>query len=202
MPTFITPPGLSGQAELTAANGLTIDSQGRWTYNRFNYSDGAGFGLSLGNPAPTAGGELRLSATNWPIAVIGNTLTAYTDPDSGTTYGPERCRIQVTGQWQVPRSPNSDSFNSIGVIYTGSTHTDLGNRDMYPWLLSYTTTSATYVIQGSAVDGGAQDTFSTHEFYCHLTESVDTDNSNHQFQSNSITRPVWVYTYSKSWQTD
>ena len=202
MPIFITPTGYSGQAELTAANGLTIEDQGRWTYNRFNYSDGAGFGLSLGNPAPTSGGELRLSATNWNIAVIGNTLTSYTDPDTGTTYGPERCRIQVTGQWQVPRGQNSDSFNSIGVIYTASTHTDLGHRDMYPWLLNYTTEPATYVIQGADVAGGAQDTFSTHEFYCRLTEQADTDNSNHQFQSNSVTRPVWTYSYSKSWQID
>jgi hypothetical protein len=202
MPTFITPTGYSGQAELTAANGLTIEDQGRWTYNRFNYSDGAGFGLSLGNPAPASGGELHLSATNWSIAVIGNTLTSYTDPDSGTTYGPARCRIQVTGQWQIPRNQNSDSFNSIGVLYTASTHTDLGNRDMYPWLLNYTTDPATYVIQGADVAGGAQDTFSAHEFYCRLTEQAGTDNSNHQFQSNSVTRPVWIYTYAKSWQID
>jgi len=73
---------------------------------------------------------------------------------------------------------------------------------MNPWLLSYTTVSATYVIQGADVAGGAQDTFSTHEFYCRLTEQADTDNSNHQFQSNSVTRPVWTYSYSKSWQID
>jgi hypothetical protein len=26
-------------------------------------------------------------------------------------------------------------------------------------------------------------------------------NSNREFQSNTVTRPVWAYTYSKSWQT-
>jgi hypothetical protein len=30
---------------------------------------------------------------------------------------------------------------------------------------------------------------------------VSTENSNREFQSNTITRPVWAYSYVKQWQT-
>lgn len=200
MPTFITP--YSGSAELTASTGLTVTDQGLWTFSKNTYNDGATFGLSLTYPKPLTGGNLHLSATDWTIADIGNSLTSYTDPDTGITYPASQCRIEVTGRWQVIRQPNSDSFNSQGVEYSGHTHTDLGNRDMGPvFLLTFNTDYATYVIQGANVSGGAQDTFSGHEFYCRVTESATSDNSNREFQSNSITRPAWVYQYSKSWQT-
>lgn len=208
MPTFITP--YSGSAELTASTGLSVIEQGSWRFSQSGYNDGATFGVSLTGPnrgdpgaptvSPTAG-LLHLRAQNWPIAEIGNELTEYND--GLVTYPASKCRIQVTGQWQVIRQPNSNSFNGVGVIYTGRTETDEGNRDMNPFLLNLTTTPAvTYTIQGSGVDGGAVDTFSNHIFYCRITETATTDNSNHEFQSNSIARPAWVYTYAKSWQTD
>ena len=153
MSTFITP--YSGSAELTAGNGLNIDDQGRWKYSQAGYNDGATFGLSLtwpdhlangeysyGTPSaatkPVSGGELHLSATNWTIAVIGNELTEYTDPNTSITYTPAQCRILITGEWQVIRERNSNSWNSIGVTYDGLTETDLGSRPMNPWLLSFT----------------------------------------------------------------
>jgi hypothetical protein len=79
--------------------------------------------------------------------------------------------------------------------------TDQDGRDMNPYLLSYTSAQVSYVIQGADVDGGAQDTFSDHVFECQATEQASTTNSNGEFQSNSITRPVWEYSYSMSWQT-
>lgn len=213
MPTFITP--YSGQAELTAGNGLTVTSPGRWTYSLQGYNDAATFGLSLGYPSmigpndfyygpqqpnqvpPQSGGTLSLTATNWTIADIGNELTDYTDPETGTTYPASQCRIQVRGQWQIIRQQNSNSFNGQGVGYIGSTQTDLGNRNYWgTWITGF----ATYTIQGADVVGGAIDTFSGHEFYAIMTESATTTNSNKEFQSNTITRPAWVYTYTKSWQ--
>ena len=210
MPTFITP--ITGTAQLTTATGLTVISQGRWLFSQSGYNDSVTWGVSLGGPtqgaprAPTAtvdSGVLHLQAQAWTIAGAGNTLTAYTDPDTGTTYGADRCRILVTGAWRVPRRPNSNSFNSTGVIYTGLTATDEGERSMTPYLLNYETYAPrSYVIQGAAVSGGAQDTFTAHVFYCRCTETATTDNSNREFQSNSTASPVWAYTYSKSWQID
>ena len=214
MPTFITP--YSGSAELTAGNGLEIVDQGKWQYSKQGYNDGATFGLSLTYPTPSgpadfyygppnkvpppqSGGELHLRAVNWPIAEIGNQLTSYNDP----TYGllpASKCRITVTGYWSVIRQQNSNSFNGQGVEYDAATITDLGDRLMNPWIMPYTTPSAVYVIQGADVTGGAQDTFSTHVFFCRATEVATSQNSNKEFQSNTITRPAWVYTYSKSWQ--
>jgi hypothetical protein len=111
------------------------------------------------------------------------------------------CRIVVTGAWSVVRQQNSNSYNSFNITYIGTTVTDLGDRDMSPYLLNYASPQATYVIQGAGVAGGAQDTFSDHMFECRVTESAASTNSNKEFQSNTVTRPVWVYTYSKSWQT-
>lgn len=200
MPSFITPPGYSGTAELTASTGLTVVDLARYTFNQDQYVDGATFGLSLWPPDVKAGGTLQLQAQNWTIAVIGNDLTSYTDPDTHVTYPASQCRITVTGRWQVIRRQNSDSYNSFGVIYAGNTQTDLGSVAQGPDLKSYWSPYATYVIQGSGVDGGAQDTFSGHVFSCSVSELTSTENSNGQYQSNSITRPVWVYSYSKSWQ--
>jgi hypothetical protein len=210
MPTFVTP--ITGTAELTTLTGLTVISSGRWLFSQAGYNDGATWGVSLGGPvqpapaaatATVASGVLHLSAQGWRIAGAGNTLTSYTDPSTGITYGPELCRILVTGAWRVPRRPNSNSFNSTGVIYTGLTETDEGERSMTPYLLNYETYAPrSYVIQGSAVAGGAEDTFTPHVFFCRCSESVTTDNSNREFQSNSTARPIWAYTYSKSWQTD
>jgi len=220
MPTFITPTGYSGSAELTASNGLTVVDQGRWFFSRQGFNDGATFGLSLNWPThpggdfeydngpyntpthPQSGGVLHLTAENWPIAVVGNTLQSYTDPNTMITYPANQCRITVTGQWQVIRQQNSNSYNSFNVQYNGTTNTDLGDREMSPWLLTYSTQYASYVIQGSAVSGGAQNTFSNHLFYARMTEEASTTNSNHEFQSNTVTRPVWAYTYAMSWQTD
>jgi hypothetical protein len=212
MPTFITP--YSGTAELTASNGLTVIDQGTYTFSQNGYNDSATFGLSLGGPRragqgveplptePITGGLLHLRGENWTIAGVGNTLTAYTDPDTGLTYSAAQCRISVTGRWQVVREPNSNSFNGVGIIYGGITETNLGSRTMGPvFLLSYTSPPATYVIQGSAVEGGALDTFSSQVFECRCRETVSTENSNREFQSNTITRPVWVYSYVKQWQT-
>ena len=212
MPTFITP--YSGTAELTASNGLTVIDQGTYTFSQNGYNDSATFGLSLGGPRragqgveplptePITGGLLHLRGENWTIAGIGNTLTSYTDPLTGLTYSAAQCRISVTGRWQVVRQPNSNSFNGVGIIYGGITETNLGSRIMGPvFLLSYTSPPATYVIQGSAVEGGAQDTFSSQVFECRCTETVSTENSNREFQSNTITRPVWAYSYVKQWQT-
>ena len=210
MAIFYTPPGYSGQSELTASTGLTVVEQGTWRFSQSGYNDSATFGASLTGPsrgdpgAPTVdpgAGTLHLSAQDWTIAEIGNQLTSYTDGE--VTYPASKCRIQVTGQWKIVRQPNSNSFNSQGVIYSGRTETDEGNRDMGEFLLNFTTTPpVTYVIQGADVTGGALNTFSSHVFYCRITEAATTDNSNREFQSNSIARPVWAYTYTKSWQTD
>jgi hypothetical protein len=199
MSTFVTP--FSGSAELTANSGLTVVDPGLWRYSQAGYNDGATFGLSLGHPNPLAGGTLHLRAENWTIAVVGNELTSYTDPDTGQTYGPELCRIVITGAWSVVRQQNSNSYNSFNITYTGTTVTDLGDRSMNPSLLNYVSPQATYVIQGSGVAGGAQDTFTDHVWEFRATESAASTNSNREFQSNTITRPVWIYTYSKSWQT-
>jgi hypothetical protein len=214
---FFTPPGYSGSAELSASTGLEIIDQGHWRFSQAGYNDGATFGLGLGwpnhgyngeytygapppNRQPLSGGLLHLTATDWPIAVVGNQLTDYTDPDTSITYTASQCQIIVRGQWQVTRQQNSNSFNSIGVLYDGLTETDQGGRPMNPWLLSYSSGFVTYVIQGADVQGGAQDTFSTQEFYCRVTELATSNNSNYEFQSNSVTRPVWVYTYSKRYE--
>jgi hypothetical protein len=212
MPSFITPLGFSGLSSLTSSNGLVTQEQGLWQFSQAGYNDGITWGVSLGGPrvaAPEAAvadpgsGVLDLRAENWSIAVIGNELTAYTDPDTGITYGAERCRIQVRGRWSVPRRPNSNSFNGPGVIYSGVTDTDEGSRLMGPALLDYETPhTTTYRIQGSAVEGGAEDTFSGHVFFCRVEQRVTTDNSNRAFQSNSIVAPQWIYSYSKSWQID
>jgi len=199
MPTFVTP--YSGSAELTANTGLTVISPGLWRYSQAGYNDGATFGLSLGHPNPLSGELLHLRAEDWTIAVIGNELTSYTDPATSITYGPELCRILVTGAWQIIRQQNSNSYNSFNITYVATTVTDLGDRDMNPSLLNYTSPQATYVIQGSGVAGGAQDTFSNHVWEFRATESAASTNSNREFQSNTITRPTWIYTYSKSWQT-
>ena len=214
---FYTPPGYSGSAQLTASNGLNINDQGRWRFSQQGYNDGITFGLSLGWPdkayngefdygspgsqiKPLTGGLLSLSATNWTIPIIGNTLQSYTDPDTLITYPATQCRIQVRGQWQVTRQQNSNSYNSFGVIYNGLTDTDLGNRISNPNLLSYNTPYATYTIQGEDVTGGAIDTFSNHTFFCRVTEATSSKNSNNEFQSNSVTSPVFVYTYNMSWE--
>ena len=198
MPTFITP--YSGQAELTAANGLQVVESGLWTYSLSGYNDGATFGLSLTHPNPTNGQQLYLQAQDWTIADIGNELTSYTDPNTSITYPASQCRITVTGYWLVVRQQNSNSFNGQGVMYNGKTETDLGERTMNPNLLTFSTREAVYVIQGADVSGGAQNTFSSRVFYCKATEAATSDNSNKEFQSNTITRPAWVYSYSKSWQ--
>jgi len=217
---FYTPPGYSGTAELTASTGLSITDQGHWRFSQSGFNDGATFGLSLGWPnktnsgdyysggansfktKPLSGGHLDLTATNWAIAVIGNTLTDYTDPDTHVTYPASQCRIQIVGKWDVKRGQNTNSYNSFGIFYTGTTATDLGNREMDPSLLSYLSPSAIYTIQGADVTGGALDTFSGHEFYCRVTETSNSDNSNNEYQSNTITRPAWVYTYTKSWEIE
>jgi hypothetical protein len=197
---FYTPPGLTGQAELTASNGLAVDELALWRFSESGYNDGATFGLSLGYPKPLDGGELRLQAQNWPIENIGNQLTEYQDPITHEVYPATQCRITVRGRWQVVRQPNSNSFNSIGIEYQGETRTDQGDRTMGPALLTFNTVYHTYIIQGSGVTGGAQDTFSSHLFYCRCTEVTNSDNSNRLFQSNTVTRPVWTYTYAKSWE--
>ena len=210
MPTFITP--ISGTAALTTATGLEVVSQGAWLFSQSGYNDDVTWGVSLGGPrigapdAPTAdpgSGLLDLRAQAWTIAGTGNELTAYTDPDTHITYGADRCRIQIQGAWQVLRRPNSNSFNGIGVIYTGITETDEGSRAMTPALLDLVTSvPRMYLIQGSAVEGGATDTFSPHVFFCRCREAITTDNSNRAFQSNSTVTPQWIYAYSKSWQID
>jgi hypothetical protein len=198
---FITPIEFQGSAELSASTGLEVVELGNWQFNQPGYVDYATFGVSLTHPEPLESGLLHLRARNWNIAVIGNDLTPYTDPDSGITYSAEQCRITVKGFWSVVRQVNSNSYNSFGVDHLGETVTDQGSRSMTPWLLNFTASPTTYVIQGSAVTGGARNTFSSHEFYCRITESASTDNSNGLFQSNTTARPVWVYSYSKQWQT-
>jgi hypothetical protein len=200
---FYTPPGYSGNAELTASTGLAIINQGLWQFSQSGYNDDATFGLGLTHPRPLDGGELHLSATNWPIAVIGNTLQSYTNPTTGETYPASQCRIQLVGRWVVIRQQNSNSFNSQGCEYTGRTTTDLGDRAMVtPNLLTYASGYVTYTIQGADVTGGAINNFSSHEFYCRVTESCTSDNSNKEFQSNTITTPSFNYTYVMSWEID
>lgn len=199
---FVTPPGFSGSARLAADSGLEIVSQGAWQYSQAGYNDGESFGVSLSYPRSESSGLLSLRARNWTIPVIGNTLTSYTDPETGDTYPASQCRILLTGRWQVTRQPNSNSFNSFGVNYTGVTITDQGSREFQGFPQSLITSESQYVIQGAAVQGGAQDTFSDHEFRCECSESTTTVNSNRLYQSNSLARPVWVYIYSKSWEID
>lgn len=202
MAQFYTPPGYSGSAELTASNGLDIRSLGLWRFNQAGYVDGATFGLSLTHPSPLSGEELHLTAQNWTIPVVGNQLTSYTDPETETVYPADRCRITVTGRWAVQRQVNSNSFNSVGVSYRARTWTDAGERSMDPNLLNFVSDPTTLVIQGTAVEGGAMDTFSSREFWCRITEHATSDNSNRQFQSNTTVQPVWAYQYSKSWQVN
>jgi hypothetical protein len=197
MPTFITP--FSGTAELTASNGLNITSQGLWRFSESGYNDGATFGLSMTYPSPESGGVLQLRAQAWPLPG-GNALTSYTDPDTGITYPAAACQIQISGRWVIPRGINSNSFNGTGVEYQGTTVTDQGSRSMGPWLLNYESPVATYVIQGSDVTGGALDTFSSHVWHCEITENSTSDNSNRQYQSNTVVRPAWIYSYTRSWQ--
>lgn len=216
---FYTPTGYTGTAQLTASTGLTVLAAGLWRFSQQGYNDGTTFGLSLSWPnhgyngeftygappaqvTPLSGGELHLSATDWPIAVVGNTLTDYTDPDTHITYPASQCRILVVGCWSVMRQPNSNSFNSFGVLWDGNTETDQGSRTMNPYLLNYQSDLATYVIQGADVTGGAMDTFSSHEFWVKATELASSTNSNYEFQSNTTTSPAWVYTYTKSWEID
>ncbi len=200
MPQFITP--YAGTAELSASTGLSVIDQGLWKFSQSGYNDRATFGLSLGHPNPLSGGTLSLQATNWTIAGVGNTLTAYTDPDTGITYPSTKCQITVTGRWNVVRQQNSNSFNSQGITYGGNTDTDQDGRSQGPSLLTFISQEVTYVIQGSGVDGGAIDTFTNHLFYVTCTETATSDNSNKEFQSNTIIRPTWNYTYTKSWQTN
>lgn len=226
MPTYITP--YSGTAELTASNGLTAVETNHWTFSQSGYNDGATFGVSLSWPPTrksydygadsrdtgfTYGGSppiqmattnrgaesglLHLTAQNWTIASIGNELTAY------DIYSADRCCIVVTGRWVVIRQENSNSYNSFGIVHDGLTETNLGNREMQkPFLLSYESPTATYIIQGADVEGGARDTFTAQEFWVKITESATSVNSNFEFQSNTIARPTWIYSYSKSWQID
>lgn len=226
MATFITP--YSGSAELTASNGLAIIEQGYWLFSQQGYNDGATFGVSLGAPyikgyyeegqdtrdigfqggpgnytsQTRDSGLLRLRARDWTIAQIGNDLSSYTDPVTSMTYPASKCRIQVRGQWIVIRQANTNSYNSIGIGYKGYTRTDQGDRLMDPDLLNLSTGFTTYVIQGSGVVGGALDTFTDHEFFCECQHLVNSVNSNREYQSNTIARPIWAYTYTKSWQTD
>lgn len=218
MPTFITP--YSGNAELTASNGLDIIHLARWQFNKFSYADGATFGVTIAfpnrdlngpyydananppPPGPLESGELHVRGQNWTIADIGNSLTAYTDPDTAITYPATKCRILVTGYWRIVRAQINASYNSFGVRYAGWTYTDQGEREMEAGALqTYTNSPVTYVIQGSGVDGGAQDTFSPHVWFAKITESASSVNSNRAFASNTFARPVWYYAYSKSWQT-
>jgi hypothetical protein len=200
MASFFTPTGYSGTAELTASNGLLVSSQGLWKFSEAGYNDGATFGVSLTHPKPLSAGNLVLIAQGWTISTVGNQLTEYIDPETGTVYPAENCRILISGKWSVVRKPNSNSFNGVGVIYSGATDTNLGSRSMGPYLLDYISPMASYVIQGSGVVGGELDTFSNQIFSCSIQESAITDNSNREFQSNSIARPVWLYSFSKSWQ--
>ncbi len=215
---WIEPVSQSGTGELTVSTGLVIQEQGLWQFSQAGYNDGATFGVSLafprgsmgpsdfyygprdpGRAPPQSAGELVLAAQGWSIPG-GNALTSYTDPETQMTYPADQCQITITGGWQVDRAVNSNSFNSFGVELTGRTDTDLGSRDMSPWLLSYTSPAVTYVIQGAAVTGGAQDTFTDHEFRCRITEIATTANSNFSFQSNTVARPAWVYQYRRRWQ--
>jgi hypothetical protein len=216
MTEFITPPEYSGVAALTASTGLVVVDAGEWQFSQAGYNDGVTFGLSLSWPnsayngqfsygappppgQPISGGRLKLQAQAWSIPG-GSELTEYTDPTTGDYYSADQCQITITGAWSVARQVNSNSFNSFGVELAGSTDTDLGARDMDPWLLSYDSPRATYIIQGAEVADGAQDTFSDHLFYCEITESARTDNSNYMFQSNTIATPVWIYQYQRRWQ--
>lgn len=217
---WITPPGDQGQAQLTASTGLEIQDLGRWRFSQAGYNDGATFGLSLGWPAgaesaqdfywgprdrqppPQSGGELSLRAQDWSVATIGNQLTSWTDPATGITWGLERCQILVQGRWQVQRLPNSNSFVSIGISWQGITDTDTGGREMYPWLLDYVGPMRQYLRQGAATPGGAQDTLTTHVLHCRCTEITTSDNSNHEYQSNTLCRPVWAYSWQRRWWVD
>lgn len=199
---FVTPPGFSGSGRLSAGSGLQILDQGAWQFSQAGYNDGESFGVSLSYPRSESSGPLLLRARNWAIPVIGNDLTSYTDPETGDTYPASQCRILLVGRWQVTRQPNSNSFNSFGVSYTGITVTDQGSRAFQGFPQSLITAESQYVIQGAEVEGGAQDTFTDHEFRCECSESTATVNSNRLYQSNSIARPVWAYVYSKSWQID
>ena len=194
---WLTPAGNWGYASLTVATGLEIVSQDLWQLSQAGYNDGATFGLSLTYPRPETGGELVVRAQNWPIAVVGNELVPYTDPSTGITYGAEQCQISVTGQWQIIRQENSNSFVSFGIEHGGVTETDQGSRDYWGTLY---TPRQTFVIQGSAVTGGALDTFTDHVFEVRATETATSDNSNRLFQSNTILRPAWVYEYQRRWQ--
>jgi hypothetical protein len=197
---FITPPGFSGSGRLSASTGLSVLAQGIWLFSQSGYNDGESFGVSMTYPQPADSGTLLLRAQDWRIAVIGNELTDYVDPETGQTYSAQQCRIEVQGYWSVTRRPNSNSYNSFGVNYVGNTATDQGSRRFQGFPQGLVTQTAVYRIQGSEVSGGALDTFSSHVFFCECEEATASDNSNRLYQSNSIATPVWIYSYSKSWQ--
>jgi hypothetical protein len=196
MPSFFTPPGFAGSAELTVATGLSVQRQGLWQFSQPGYNDGVTFGVSLTHPAPQASGELWVRAHAWPIAVIGNELTPWTQ-DSQEIYPASQCRIMVTGRWMVVLQSNSNSFNGVGVEYSGSITTDQGSTGFWG---TYQGPLTSYLIQGSGVTGGALDTFTDHVFEARCEQATTTVNSNRQYQSNTICRPAWIYSYSKSWQ--
>lgn len=196
MPTFFTPPEFQGQAELTCATGLSVVSQGLWQFSQAGYNDSATFGVSLTHPRPQASGLLHVRAQNWNIAVVGNSLTPWV-VDGVEIYGAAQCQITVTGRWLVVLQDNSNSFNGVGVEHSGSIITDQGSTGFWG---TYQGAQTRYVIQGSAVSGGAQDTFSSHVFEARCEQTTSTDNSNRQYQSNTVCRPAWVYSFAKSWQ--
>lgn len=203
MPTFLTPPGNTGSAVLSASTGLDIVDIALYKFSGPGFNNGQTFGLTLTHPKPLSGGELHLRAQNWYIGSIGNDLTSYTDPDTGITYPASRCRITVTGHWLVVRKQNSNSFNSLGILYSGRTETDQASREMTDNdLLNLSPPDATYVIQGADVEGGAINNFSPRVFYCKVTEHATSDNSNKQFASNTVTTPTWPYVWTRSWQVD
>lgn len=232
MPTFITPYSgvaeltASNGLEIIEQNSWAFSQAGfndgatfgvslSWPPMRGSYDYGADTrdtGFTYGSSPNTQlpgqqrsaySGLLHLRAQNWTIGTIGNSLTSYYSPELDTTFGPDRCRITVTGYWQVLRQENSNSYNSFGTVHDGLTQTDHGDREMMPpSLLSYASPKTTYIIQGSSVQGGASDTFSAHEFWCKITETATSVNSNFEFQSNTIARPTWIYSYKMSWQID
>lgn len=203
MSTFFTPPGNSGLAVLSASTGLEIVEIALYRFSGPGFNDGQTFGLPLTQPKPLSGGQLHLQAQNWYIGTIGNNLVSYTDPDTAITYPAAKCRITVTGHWLVTRQQNSNSFNSVGILYSGRTETDQGSREMTnDDLLNLSPPNATYVIQGTEVDGGAINTFSARVFSCKVTEHATSDNSNKQFASNTVTTPIWPYVWTRSWQVD
>jgi hypothetical protein len=197
MATFITP--FTGSAALTVSTGLNIEDQGTWMFEPPAYVDGITFGVTLANAFNANSGELHLRATNWTIPVIGNALTSYTDPDTHITYPASKCQIKLVGRWQIRRTINTASNTSQGVLYNSYTLTDQGDRTKAgTWYTPY----HTFIIQGDQVEGGAIDTFTTHEFWCRIVERTATRNTNGLYVSNTVASPIWAYDYYKSWQTN